>query len=219
MMKKKWLITSICLLIISIIYTILIQKIDVSPIACNGSNVGFATINTFFKDIIGNHMLFYDITKYLGLIPIFMAICYGLVGLYQLVKRKSIKKVNKKLIALGVFYVVFVLIYVFFEKVAINYRPFLIDGEAEASYPSTHTLLAICICGSSLMISKYIFKENIVNILNKLTWIVMILIVLGRIISGVHWISDIVGGIIISLFMLSSLYTVLLYLDKKDEVH
>ena len=213
-MKKKWLITSISLLVVAIIYTVLVKIVDVAPIAADNSNVGFATINVFFRDIIGNHMLFYDITKYLGVIPILMALSYGLLGVLQLIKKKSIKKVNKRLIVLGIFYVVFAILYVLFEKLAINYRPVLVDGQIEASYPSTHTLLALCICGSSLIISKYIYKKNIVKYLNKFTWVVMILIVLGRIISGVHWISDIVGGIIISLFMLSAFYTALLYIEK-----
>ena len=97
-----------------------------------------------------------------------------------------------------------------FEKIALNYRPFLIDGELEASFPSTHTLLAICICGSSIMVSKYFIKnEKILKITNILSWIVMILLVVGRTLSGVHWLTDIIGGIIISLFMLTALYTII----------
>ena len=214
-MKKKWLINSIVLLIISIIYTLAIKFIDVAAIAADDSKVGFASINIFFFNLIGKHLLWYKITKYLGIIPILMALCYGLIGLSQLIKGKSLKKVNKKIIALGIFYIVFVILYVFFEKVAINYRPIFIDGKVEASYPSTHTLLAICICGSSLLVSKYIFKKNFLKIINIFTWILMLIIVIGRIISGVHWFSDILGGIIISLFMLSSLYTAILYIEEK----
>jgi undecaprenyl-diphosphatase len=208
--KKKLFLSSCFLLVMSIIYIFLVKFVDVSNIGPNGSKVGFSAINGSFKDLVGLNMGWYKLTKYLGLIPLAIVGCYGLLGLYQLIKNKGFKGVDKRIYALGVFYVVFALIYVFFEKVAINYRPFIIDGELEASFPSTHTLLAICICGSSLIISKYFIKNvKVLKSTYAITWIVMLLLVIGRTLSGVHWLTDIVGGIIISLFMLTAFYTVI----------
>ena len=208
--KKKLFLASCLLFVISIVYIFLVKYVDVSNIAPDGSKVGFATINSSFKELIGLNMKWYKITKYLGLIPLAMVGFYGLLGFYQLVKNKGFKGVDKRIYALGVFYVFFAIVYVLFEKIALNYRPFLIDGELEASFPSTHTLLAICICGSSIMVSKYFIKnEKILKITNILSWIVMILLVVGRTLSGVHWLTDIIGGIIISLFMLTALYTII----------
>lgn len=219
--KKKLFLASCILLFIAIVYTLLVKYVDVSNIAPDGSNVGFASINSKFKDLVGLNMTWYKITKYLGLIPIAMCGCYALLGLYQLIKTKSLKKVDMHIYALGVFYIIFAIIYILFEKVALNYRPFMIDGELEASFPSTHTLLAICICGSSLLASKYFIKnETILKATNIFTWLVMLAIVIGRTISGVHWLTDIIGGIIISLFMLMSLYTafnIINGLDKKKK--
>ena len=206
--KKKLFLASCILLVVAIVYTFLVKYIDVSNIAPNGTNVGFSTINAKFRDLVGLNMTWYKITKYLGLIPLAMCGCYALLGLYQLIKTKSLKKVDMRIYALGVFYVIFAIVYVLFEHVALNYRPFLIDGTAEASFPSTHTLLAVCICGSSLMAAKYFIKnETLLKATNILTWLVMISIVIGRTLSGVHWLTDIIGGIIISAFMLMSLYT------------
>ncbi|MBQ4031773.1 MAG: phosphatase PAP2 family protein [Bacilli bacterium] len=208
--KKKLFLFSCLLLLIAIVYTFLVKYVDVSNIAPDGSKVGFATVNSSFKEMVGLKMGWYKFTKYLGLVPIAMCGCYALLGLYQLFKNKGFKGVDKRIYALGVFYIVFALVYFFFEKVALNYRPFIIDGELEASFPSTHTLLAVCICGSSLMVAKYFIKnEKILKATNIITWLVMLLIVVGRTLSGVHWLTDIIGGIIISLFMLSALYTVI----------
>lgn len=212
MKSKKNLIISIVLILISIIYTILVKNIDVRAIGPNESLVGFGALNSVVHNAIGVNMSFYKITELLGLIPICMVLIYGLIGFMQLIKRKSLLKIDKEIIALGVLYVVVALIYVFFEKVIINYRPTLIDGVLEASYPSSHTLLAICVCASSLMVNKYIFKENkYIKIWNVISILLIILIVGGRIISGVHWASDIIGSMLISSALLMSFYT---YLNK-----
>ena len=107
------------------------------------------------------------------------------------------------------------LVYVFFEKVIINYRPVLIDGELEASYPSSHTMLALCIGFSSFIISKKYVRKEYVNYFNGIVFALMICVLLGRIISGVHWISDIIGGIIISSTLIMYFYTSYKYFKNK----
>jgi undecaprenyl-diphosphatase len=215
--KKRLFLISCILLLVAITYTFLVKYVDVSNIAPDGSNVGFATLNSHFKEMVGLNMTWYKITKYLGLIPLAMCGCYALLGCYQLIKNRGFKGVDKRIYALGVFYVVFAIVYVLFEKIALNYRPFLIDGELEASFPSTHTLLAICICGSSLMVAKYFIKnKKALRITNILTWLVMLSIVIGRTLSGVHWLTDIFGGIIISSFMLMALYTAINIINSLD---
>ena len=218
MKKKRKLLIEMCilLLVVSLIYTLLIKFVDVKGIAADGSNVGFASINTFFKDIFKFNKTWYEISNILGFIAIFIALLYALLGCYQLVQVKKISKVDKRLIALGAFYVVFAILYVVFDKVAINYRPVILDGEIEASFPSTHTMLAICICGSSLLISKYfITHKEIRKSLDIFCWVLMLAIVITRLLSGVHWFTDIFGGIIISLFLLMVFYTVIYFIDHQ----
>ena len=214
MKNKKNILICVLLVLLSIIYTLLVKYVDTSTIGPNGSVVGFSSLNSFVFNLTGNNMTLYKITEILGIIPILIALMYAVIGLIQVIDRKSLK-VDKELIALGILYVVVILIYVFFEKCIINYRPVIIDGVLEASYPSSHTLLSICICGSALLINKYLFNnEKIYKYINIISIISMVLIVLGRLLSGVHWASDIIGSIIISITLLKILETYYLSIKK-----
>lgn len=203
MKNKKNLIICLIMVIISVIYTILVKFVDVKPIGPENSKVGFAAVNGFFHKLLGSNMTIYKITEVLGLILLLIVVIYGCIGLMQLIKRKSLLKVDLQILKLGCFYVLMLIIYVLFEKVVINYRPILMDGVLEASYPSSHTILSLCVGLSSLIVSKRYFNKDYVNKINLATIILMCLVVLGRFISGVHWFSDIVGGIIISFTLLS----------------
>lgn len=214
MKNKKNILICVLLVLLSIIYTLLVKYVDTSTIGPNGSVVGFSSLNSFVFNLTGNNMTLYKITEILGIIPILIALMYAVIGLIQVIDRKSLK-VDKELIALGILYIIVILIYVFFEKFIINYRPVLIDGILEASYPSSHTLLSICICGSSLLINKYLFNnKKIYKYINIVSIISMVLIVLGRLLSGVHWASDIIGSIIISITLLKILETYYLSIKK-----
>lgn len=200
MKEKKKIIVSLILFVVALIYTILVKNIDLAQIGPNGSIVGFSKMNSLISNYIGVNMIWYKITNFIGLISAFLVIYYVLIGIKQFIKEK---KVDDKIIILGIFYIVFAIVYLFFEKVIINYRPTLINGELEASYPSSHTLLAICICGSSIIMSKYYINSSKARkVINILTYILMFTIIVGRILSGVHWASDIIGGVLIGLFLL-----------------
>ena len=213
--KRNFLISGI-LLLISITFTILVKVVDVKQIGVNNSSIGFATLNQFIFETTGVNMIWYHITDWLGLIPIFMAIVYAFIGLIQLIKRRSIFKVDKEIILLGLYYIVVIALYVFFEKVIINYRPILMDGFLEASYPSSHTLMTLCICGSSILINKKLFNNKITKFINCLSIIILTITVVGRLISGVHWFTAIIGGILISSGLLMTFYSLLSIIKKEN---
>jgi membrane-associated phospholipid phosphatase len=203
--RRKEILLCGGLFAVAIIYTLLVKYIDVQEIGPNDSLVGFATINNFMFNLTGVNMLWYDITDWWGFVPLFIAFIYAMIGFIQMIKRRNILKVDKEILGLGVYYIIVIGLYIFFETCIINYRPTLMDGILEASYPSSHTLLSVCICGSSLIINKYLFKnrnffkaENIISILS------ILVIVIGRFISGVHWFTDIVGAILISIALLKA---------------
>ncbi len=203
--RRKEILLCGGLFAVAIIYTLLVKYIDVQEIGPNDSLVGFATINNFMFNLTGVNMLWYDITNWWGFVPLFIAFIYAMIGFIQMIKRRNILKVDKEILGLGVYYIIVIGLYIFFETCIINYRPTLMDGILEASYPSSHTLLSVCICGSSLIINKYLFKnrnffkaENIISILS------ILVIVIGRFISGVHWFTDIVGAILISIALLKA---------------
>ena len=216
-MKKRRKEILLCggLFAIAIIYTLLVKYIDVQAIGPNDSLVGFATINNFMFNLTGVNMLWYDITDWWGFVPLFIAFIYAIIGFIQMIKRRSILKVDKEILGLGVYYIIVIGLYIFFETYVINYIPILMDGILEASYPSSHTLLSVCICGSSLIINKYLFKnknffkaENIISILS------ILVIVIGRFISGVHWFTDIIGAILISIALLKAFYIYVKSINK-----
>ena len=216
-MRKKNIIISIVLIILSVLFTELVKNIDVKPIGPNESLVGFADINRLFHNLIGSNMIIYKVTEFLGYIPIVMALVYVFIGLKELIERKSLLKVDREIYIIALFYVLVVGVYVFFEKFIVNYRPILIDGVLEASYPSSHTLMSICLCGSSIIINKKIFKNKFGDVENILSVILILLIVIGRIISGVHWFTDILGGIIISSALLVIFYSLISSIKPKIE--
>ena len=213
-MKRKNLIITILLLVSSIIFIVLLKRIDIKCDAVNNSCIGLATINQFIFDKIGVNMIWYTITDWLGIIPILMSVVYAIIGLKQLMKRKSIKKVDKEILCLGVFYILVILIYILFEKCIINYRPILMNGFLEASFPSSHTLITICLCGSSIIVNNRLFKKKFTKMLNVISLFIIIITIIGRLISGVHWFTDIIGGILISSFLLMLFYLIL-NLNKK----
>lgn len=205
--KKRNFIISIILILVAVIFTILVKKVDVKQVGANETSIGFATVNLFIFKSIGVNMIWYHITDWLGIATIFMAMVYALIGFVQIIKRKSLFKVDKEIIILGLFYIIVISLYILFEKVIVNYRPILMHGFLEASYPSSHTLMTICLCGSSIIINKKLFNNKITKFMNILSLIIIFIIVIGRLLSGVHWFTDIIGGIFISIALLRTFHS------------
>ena len=214
--KKRNFFISTILILLAVVFTILVKVVDVKQIGVNETSIGFATLNQFVFKTTGVNMMWYHITDWLGLVPIFIAMTYALIGFIQLIKRKSLFKVDKEIIILGLFYIVVISLYIFFEKVIVNYRPILMNGFLEASYPSSHTLMTICLCGSSIIVNKKLFNNKITKLMNMLSLVIVIITVIGRLLSGVHWFTDIIGGIFISIALLIALYSVIDVIKKND---
>lgn len=186
-------------LILFVLWTILVSFVDKKAIGPNNSSVGFATINGFFHKLFGENFILYEITDWCGLVPIVVALGFAILGAFQCVKRKSILKVDKSLLILGCFYLVVFFIYLLFERVVINYRPVLINGFLEPSYPSSTAMLVLTFMPTAIMQFNRRIKNNSIRKGIKLTiYLFIAFMVVGRFLSGVHWFSDIVGGILIS---------------------
>lgn len=201
-MKKKNfrdLYISLSLLAAFVLWTISVRVIDVRAIGPHGSDVGFATINAVFHKLTGVHMTLYHITDWLGLVPIFVASGFALIGLIQWIKRKHLNKVDYSIFVLGGFYIAVIAVYVLFEIVTVNYRPVLIGTNLETSYPSSTTLLVMCVMPTAVMqINSRIKDSTLKRTASFLITAFIIFMVAGRLISGVHWVTDIVGGALVS---------------------
>ena len=197
-MKKKYARLSIIFFIISIVFTILLTIVDVKSLGVD-RKVGFSTINDMLT--FSYNETIYKITEVLGYVALLIPVVYACIGLLQLIKKKSFKGINRELYVLAIGYSVVLLVYVIFEHVVINYRPVILDGELEASYPSSHTLMSLFFCISAIILNNKLFKDK-TKLINIGLLILSLSIVIGRYISGVHWFTDILGSIFISTTLL-----------------
>ena len=190
-----------------VIWTLLLCAVDVRAIGPRSSSVGFSTLNQFFHELTGVNMTLYVITDWLGLVPIAFALGFAILGLLQLLKRKNIFKVDLSILALGVFYIAVIAVFILFENVIINYRPTLIDGFLEASYPSSTTLLVTCVMPTAMIqLGERIKHKRLRAVVLLAIAAFIAFMVIGRLLSGVHWLTDIIGGALISAGLVS-LYT------------
>ena len=190
---------AICMLLAFLLWTIAIQFVDVQAIGPQESTVGLATINQFVHNLTGVHMPLYTITDWLGLVPLMFVMGFGTLGLVQWIKRKNLLKVDYSILVLGGFYIVVMAAYVLFEVFIVNYRPVLIDGILEASYPSSTTMLVMCVMPTAIMQLNTRIKSDVLKrcVSSSIT-IFVVFMIIGRLVSGVHWFSDIVGGALLS---------------------
>lgn len=207
-MKRKMRISlwiSVGMLLAFIVWTALVCLVDVRAIGPEGSFVGFATLNGYVHELTGVNMWLYNLTDWLGLLPIATMFGFAVLGLVQWIKRKNILKVDRSIIVLGIFYVAVFAVYLLFEFVPVNYRPTLIEGILEVSYPSSTTMLVMCVMPTAIMQLQGRIKNKTVKIcVISAIALFTAFMVIGRLISGVHWVSDIVGGALVSASLVSA---------------
>ncbi len=203
--KSAWM--ALFLSLLSVVFVILVKNVDVAPVGSFGSVVGLSSVNKFFHELIGFNMFWYKITSTPGIAAdVLVVLIFCAVGVCQLVERRSIFKVDKNLIALGGVYFLTLLIYILFEKYPVNYRPIILPGESslEPSFPSTHTMLAIVVMGSAIMECKRLIKNiKTRKVVTIVLYAIIFTTIVGRIFSGVHWFTDILGGVVIGFSLLA----------------
>lgn len=202
--KKSLLIGSIFIAMFAV-WTVLILTVDVQPLGQNGTSIGFATFNCWFHHFTGVNMVIYTITDWMGLVPVAICLSFAGIGLVQLIKRRSLFRVDADIMILGVYFVIVFLAYAIFEMIPINYRPILIEGKMEASYPSSTTLLVLSVMPALIeQIQRRLSGITAKRIIKIVEIAFSAFMVIGRLVSGVHWFTDIVGGVLLSdgVFML-----------------
>ena len=181
------------------LWTALVRSVDVRAVGPNGTSVGFAAFNLWFHRLTGVHRTVYTVTDWLGLVPIAVCLCFGTLGSAQLVRRRSLLRVDPDILLLGLYYLLVIFAYLFFEMVPVNYRPILIDGALEASYPSSTTLLVLSVMPTlKLQIDRRAENPSLRRINDLFVIAFSAFMVIGRLLSGVHWATDIIGAILLS---------------------
>ena len=219
MKEKRNLLTGVGLIGAFALWTVLIQRVDVQVVGQNGTKIGFADFNEWFHQLTGVHMTLYTITDWLGLVPIFICLCFGVMGLVQLIKRRSLLRVDSDILLLGVYYVMVIACYLIFEMITINYRPVLIEGRLEASYPSSTTLLVLSVMPTlmfqaNMRVSNAMIRKAVAVFVVAFS----VFMVIGRLISGVHWATDIIGSVLFSAGLYMLYRSAVLYADKAKKV-
>jgi len=194
-------------LLLFVFWTALVQSIDVRPIGPENSSVGLAQLNASFHQLTGVHMNLCLLTDWLSLIPAFIMLLFALVGLIQWVNRRHILKLDSDILLLGMLFLAVFAVYLLFEEFPVNYRPVLIDGFLEASYPSSTTLLILTVMPASILqvrrrVSSAPLRTALIASIASFTASMVLL----RLLSGVHWLTDVIGGALISA-ALTELYT------------
>jgi len=181
------------------LWTAAVCFVDVGAIGPQASTVGFASINRFVHTLTGVHMVLYTVTDWLSLVPLGFAAGFAVLGLAQWIRRKQLRQVDRSLFVLGGFYLAVMGAYAFFEAVAVSYRPVLINGVLEGSYPSSTTLLVLCVMPTAVMqVNERIQSRRLRRCAALTISAFTVFMVIGRLVSGVHWFTDIIGGALLS---------------------
>lgn len=196
---RKCLCLGVGIMVVFGLWTLAVQTIDVQAIGPQGSLVGVSTVNGWVHQFTGVHMMLYNITDWLSLVPVLFVLGFAVAGLMQWIRRRKLSKVDHSILALGGFYLAVMVAYIFFEIVVVNYRPVLIDGVLEPSYPSSTTMLVMCVMITAMIdlgerIRNGVLRCSITAAIFGFTTFMVI----GRLLSGVHWITDIIGGVLLS---------------------
>lgn len=216
MKGRKELLTGIILLSAFALWTFMILNVDVQNVGQKGTAVGFAAFNTWFHNITGVHLWLYNVTDWLGLVPVFICMCFGVLGLVQLIKRRSLFKVDIDIILLGVYYILVIFGYLIFEMIPINYRPILINGVMEASYPSSTTLLVLSVMPTLILqIKRRCENKALRNAVYIFAVLFSAFMVLGRLVAGVHWATDIIGSVLLSFGLFELYHSAEILTDKR----
>lgn len=215
MKEKRNLLAGAGLIGAFALWTVLIRWVDVQAVGQNGTKIGFADFNVWFHQLTGVHMTLYMITDWLGLVPIFICLCFGVLGLVQLIKRRSLLRVDPDILLLGIYYVLVIACYLIFEMIPVNYRPVLIEGRLEASYPSSTTLLVLSVMPTLwFQANRRVSNAMIRKAVAVFVVTFSVFMVIGRLVSGVHWATDIIGSVLLSAGLYMLYRSAVLYSDK-----
>ena len=196
---KRFIFWGTAFLLVFSVWTSLVISADVKPMGVNGTDLGLSTMNLWFFELTGANIKLYTITDWLGLVPVAVCLIFGVMGAVQLIKRRSIIRVDSDTLLVGVYYVLVITAYLLFEEIPINYRPILIDGFMESSYPSSTTLLVLGVMPTLMeQAHRRVKKPVLIRAISIFSVLFMVFMVLGRLLSGVHWLSDIVGSVLLS---------------------
>lgn len=220
--KKNWkLLVGAASLLLFLILVVLLKTVDVAINPETDTKIGLSTVNFAVHDAIGEHYALYDLTQYLGYFAILVAAGFAVWACVRLIfSRFSFRKTGIDFLILGGLYLAAILCYVFFEIVIVNCRPVLLEGKAEASFPSSHTVLSIVVFVSAARMLHRRFALRVRYLFFSLPFYALAAFAaVARLVSGVHWLTDVIGGVLLSvaLLFLFSFFSDLVPVDSDEK--
>ena len=133
---------------------------------------------------------------------------FAILGLYQWISRKSLKKVDKPLLWMSLPLALMAATYFIFDKILIwNTRP---NGSGEPSFPSTHTMVVATIFFCVAIILPQYVKSKIARVIIDLLMLALLaLVCVGRVAANMHWTSDVIGGLVFAIIFAVIYYLII----------
>ena len=216
--EKSVLLVGGLLLLLFCLLTVLLLTVDVRPVGPEGSEVGLAGVNAAVFSALGTSAVFYELGETLGLLSLLVVGVAVLFGAVSLIRRRSLRRVDRGLLLLGGFYAAVLALYALFEVAVVNCRPVLLEGVLEASYPSSHTMLAVFVFMSGwLYARRYLAGRRAADIaLGTTAALLSLATALFRLLAGVHWLTDVLGGLLLSGALVCFFFALLCRMDAKE---
>ncbi len=219
--RRGYLISCV-LFVLFVVFTVLISAVGVgkTPVKVVGADgviqpgeeisVGFSGLNTAASDALGYSGTWYKLSKYLGYVCILAAGALCLWAVWQAISRHGIAQMDRDLSCFCLLMIAMLIFYALFEVLKLNYRPVMLEGKLDASYPSTHTLVALCGAGgAAIFVSRLKIRRELRLAGIGILGLAAFLTVLCRLLSGVHWVTDILGGVLLSAALVQLYLTLL----------
>lgn len=212
MKKYLYLLFPIISFILFLVFTILVKTVDVTYIQDIGY-LGFYNINTSINSKIQsmNTSLYDKLSDVIMIISFVSVAIFAVIGIVQLIKRKSFKQVDPILYILLGLYVLVAAMYLTFSLMKINFSPLSTKENLKDSYPSSHVFISITLFVSGVMTAtKYVNMGKWMSVIGFTGAILLsILSAVTRMFSGQHYFTDIIGAILLAIFLISAYYSAL----------
>lgn len=212
MKKYLYLLFPIISFILFLVFTILVKTVDVTYIHDIGY-LGFYNVNSSINSKIQamNTSLYDKLSDVIMIISFVGVAIFAVIGIVQLIKRKSFKQVDPILYILLGLYVLVAAMYLTFSLMKINFSPLSTKENLKDSYPSSHVFISITLFVSGVMTAtKYVNMGKWMNVIGYAGAILLsILSAVTRMFSGQHYFTDIIGAILLAIFLISAYYSAL----------
>lgn len=199
MSKQKigWWLTAVCCTILFLVLTVSLLLVDVQ--SAGAQTVGWASLNFWWHDLISVQHGWHIVSNIVATVTL-LALCAMVVWQFIIMLRgKSFRAFLKQWLAFDITVILLVLCYVLFQIVVVNYRPIMIDGMAEVSYPSSHillfaTLLPLIVCECWHNVPSKVWRR----VIAVSALVLMVVGIVARALCGYHWLTDSVGALLLS---------------------